>query len=67
MINSPGQSPYRWLQLWAASFGLVAVMMWYYFRVPVVPILLAGAVTFAMTFASCWMRQRRLKSSRHLW
>ncbi len=66
MIN-PGQSPYRWLQLWTASFGLVAVMMWYYFRVPIVPILVAGAVTFAITFVSCRIRQHRLKSSRQLW
>ena len=41
---------YRWLAVWLGSFLMVGTVLFFYFNVPLLPILLAGGITLFASF-----------------
>ena len=40
----------RWFFIWLASYLFSSVLLFFYFGIPLLPILLGGAVTLILTF-----------------
>ena len=47
--NDPKNSN-RWFFIWLASYLFAGVLLFFYFGIPLLPILLSGAVTLIVTF-----------------
>ena len=51
-------SAHRKLSLWLGSFLIVASFLYFHFQVPLVPIVLAGGLTLAITLLRYWPHKK---------
>ena len=56
MIKDMKSSPIRSLSLWLASYLVVAVLLFFYAGVSLLPILIAGLLTLGVTLFRLWRR-----------
>lgn len=56
-----GRSRYT-VELWLGSFLFVATLLVWYFRAPLVPVLIAGAVTLGVTLLRRWLARNKSSS-----
>jgi hypothetical protein len=55
-------TPSRLMILWLGSFAVVASFLYFHFGVPLLPLALAGGLTFVVTATRCFLNGRARSS-----